>query len=164
MCNNLCALWDWSCLHRCFTTMIITLSCLFFYPRLKPLDIAFMKAAHYKVNIVPVIAKADTLTKIEVQKLKKKVLSCACVWRTLLSYNYFFLPLKVFIFLTAWFYTIASTRFDCPDTILCWIASHLSSYCTFLFDWWRMIYPGPIFEVVILLGQPVSITGGNCYC
>lgn len=42
--------------------------------RLKPLDIAFMKAAHYKVNIVPVIAKADTLTKMEVQKLKKKVL------------------------------------------------------------------------------------------
>ena len=41
---------------------------------LKPLDIAFMKAAHYKVNIVPVIAKADTLTKLEVQKLKKKVL------------------------------------------------------------------------------------------
>ncbi|XP_067932205.1 septin-1-like [Watersipora subatra] len=41
---------------------------------LKPLDIAFMKAAHYKVNIVPVIAKADTLTKIEVQKLKKKIL------------------------------------------------------------------------------------------
>jgi len=32
-----------------------------------------MKAAHYKVNIVPVIAKADTLTKIELTKLKKKV-------------------------------------------------------------------------------------------
>lgn len=32
-----------------------------------------MKAAHYKVNIVPVIAKADTLTKQEVQKLKNKV-------------------------------------------------------------------------------------------
>jgi len=32
-----------------------------------------MKAVHYKVNIVPVIAKADTLTKQEVHKLKKKV-------------------------------------------------------------------------------------------
>ncbi|KAF6022650.1 hypothetical protein EB796_019037 [Bugula neritina] len=41
---------------------------------LKPLDIAFMKAVHYKVNIVPVIAKADTLTKQEVHKLKKKIL------------------------------------------------------------------------------------------
>lgn len=49
-----------------------------FVCRLKPLDIAFMKAAHYKVNIVPVIAKADTLTKIEVQKLKKKVKSGVC--------------------------------------------------------------------------------------
>ncbi|PNI14359.1 SEPT2 isoform 40, partial [Pan troglodytes] len=29
---------------------------------LKPLDVAFMKAIHNKVNIVPVIAKADTLT------------------------------------------------------------------------------------------------------
>lgn len=43
------------------------------FSRLKPLDIAFMKAAHHKVNIVPVIAKADTLTKIEVQKMKRKV-------------------------------------------------------------------------------------------
>ncbi|XP_064097757.1 septin-2B-like isoform X2 [Macrobrachium nipponense] len=41
---------------------------------LKPLDIQFMKQLHNKVNIVPVIAKADTLTKQEVQKLKRKVL------------------------------------------------------------------------------------------
>ncbi|MCL4131339.1 UNVERIFIED_CONTAM: hypothetical protein GTU68_021545 [Idotea baltica] len=41
---------------------------------LKPLDIQFMKQLHNKVNIVPVIAKADTLTKGEVAKLKKKVL------------------------------------------------------------------------------------------
>lgn len=37
------------------------------------LDIAFMKAVHHKVNIVPVIAKADTLTKAECQRLKKRV-------------------------------------------------------------------------------------------
>jgi septin 2 len=41
---------------------------------LKPLDVAFMKALHHKVNIVPVIAKADTLTKAECLKLKKKIL------------------------------------------------------------------------------------------
>ncbi|XP_064613485.1 septin-2B-like isoform X2 [Liolophura sinensis] len=41
---------------------------------LKPLDIAFMKAAHHKVNIVPVIAKADTLTKREVQNLKQRIM------------------------------------------------------------------------------------------
>jgi len=36
---------------------------------------AFMKAVHHKVNIVPVIAKADTLTKKEVLNQKKKVSS-----------------------------------------------------------------------------------------
>ncbi|XP_012944970.1 septin-2 [Aplysia californica] len=41
---------------------------------LKPLDVAFMKAVHHKVNIVPVLAKADTLTQIEVNNLKKKIL------------------------------------------------------------------------------------------
>ncbi|CAC5386143.1 SEPT2 [Mytilus coruscus] len=41
---------------------------------LRPLDITFMRAVHHKVNIVPVIAKADTLTKHEVQRLKKRVL------------------------------------------------------------------------------------------
>ncbi|XP_059154319.1 septin-2-like isoform X2 [Physella acuta] len=41
---------------------------------LKPLDIAFMKAVHHKVNIVPVLAKADTLTQLEVASLKRKIL------------------------------------------------------------------------------------------
>jgi len=41
--------------------------------RLKPLDIEFMKQLHELVNIVPVIAKADTLTPSEVQTLKKRV-------------------------------------------------------------------------------------------
>lgn len=41
---------------------------------LKPIDIAFMKMLHTKVNIVPVIAKADCLTKFEMQRLKRKVL------------------------------------------------------------------------------------------
>ncbi|XP_025091246.1 septin-2-like isoform X3 [Pomacea canaliculata] len=41
---------------------------------LKPLDVAFMRAVHHKVNIVPVIAKADTLTKQEVTNLKRRIL------------------------------------------------------------------------------------------
>jgi len=41
--------------------------------RLKPLDIIFMKSLHHKVNIIPVIAKADMLTPLELKKLKKKV-------------------------------------------------------------------------------------------
>ncbi|KAL1763868.1 septin-2, partial [Sigmodon hispidus] len=41
---------------------------------LKPLDVAFMKAIHNKVNIVPVIAKADTLTLKEHERLKKRIL------------------------------------------------------------------------------------------
>lgn len=41
---------------------------------LRPLDIAFMKAVHHKVNVVPVIAKADTLTRGEVIRLKAKIL------------------------------------------------------------------------------------------
>lgn len=40
--------------------------------RLRPLDVEFMKALHEKVNIVPVLAKADTLTPTEVKKKKIK--------------------------------------------------------------------------------------------
>eukprot|EP00055_Hartaetosiga_balthica_P005030 m.14092 g.14092 ORF g.14092 m.14092 type:complete len:414 (+) comp4251_c0_seq1:66-1307(+) len=40
---------------------------------LKPLDIAALQALHKKVNIVPVIAKSDTLTKPEVTILKQKI-------------------------------------------------------------------------------------------
>jgi len=41
---------------------------------LKPIDIKFMKLLHERVNIVPVIGKADTLTKKELQQIKRKVL------------------------------------------------------------------------------------------
>ena len=44
-----------------------------FFSRLKPLDIAFMKQLHHLVNIVPVIAKSDTLTPTEVRALKTRV-------------------------------------------------------------------------------------------
>lgn len=43
------------------------------FASLKPLDVEFMKAIHSKVNIVPVIAKADTLTLKERDRLKRRV-------------------------------------------------------------------------------------------
>uniref|UniRef100_A0AAY4A4Z4 Septin n=1 Tax=Denticeps clupeoides TaxID=299321 RepID=A0AAY4A4Z4_9TELE len=40
---------------------------------LRPLDIEFMMALHEKVNIVPVLAKADSLTPSEIRKKKMKI-------------------------------------------------------------------------------------------
>ncbi|GFT80492.1 septin-4 [Nephila pilipes] len=52
--------------------------CLYFIPPfghgLRQLDVEFMKRLHQKVNIVPIIAKADTLTPIEIRKLKDTIL------------------------------------------------------------------------------------------
>ncbi|XP_064460849.1 septin-2-like isoform X2 [Ornithodoros turicata] len=52
--------------------------CLYFIPPwghgLRQLDIEFMKRLHQKVNIVPVIAKADTLTPAEVRATKERIL------------------------------------------------------------------------------------------
>lgn len=42
---------------------------------LKPLDIEFMQRLHDKVNIIPVIAKSDTLTPEEIQQFKKQILN-----------------------------------------------------------------------------------------
>lgn len=42
---------------------------------LKPLDVMVMKKLHRKVNLVPVIAKADTLTDEEVQGFKERILA-----------------------------------------------------------------------------------------
>ncbi|KAH8335202.1 hypothetical protein KR067_000790 [Drosophila pandora] len=41
---------------------------------LKPLDVEFIKKLHSKVNIVPVIAKADCLTKKEILRLKCRIM------------------------------------------------------------------------------------------
>ena len=45
---------------------------LFFF-RLKPLDIEIMKRLHDKVNIIPLMAKADTMTPDECREFKKTV-------------------------------------------------------------------------------------------
>ncbi|XP_062867439.1 septin-5-like [Trichomycterus rosablanca] len=41
---------------------------------LKPIDVEFMKALHEKVNIVPVLAKADCFTRSEIHTMKTKIL------------------------------------------------------------------------------------------
>uniref|UniRef100_A0A8C4YTZ7 Septin n=3 Tax=Testudinoidea TaxID=8486 RepID=A0A8C4YTZ7_9SAUR len=40
---------------------------------LRPVDVQFMKALHEKVNIVPLIAKADCLIPSEIRKLKERI-------------------------------------------------------------------------------------------
>ena len=41
--------------------------------RLRPIDIETMKSLQTRVNVVPVISKADSLTKKELETLKKSV-------------------------------------------------------------------------------------------
>ncbi|KAL5495291.1 CDC3 [Sanghuangporus weigelae] len=42
---------------------------------LKPIDIEFMRRLHAKVNLIPIIAKADTLTDEEIASFKQRVLN-----------------------------------------------------------------------------------------
>merc|ERR1712223_91338 len=54
-------------------------SCLYFISPsghgLKPLDVEFMKRLHDKVNVIPVIAKADTMTPEEVAHFKRQIMN-----------------------------------------------------------------------------------------
>jgi len=51
--------------------------CLYFIPPyghgLRQIDLEFLKRLQYKVNLIPVIAKSDTLTQQEVQRLKNNI-------------------------------------------------------------------------------------------
>eukprot|EP00095_Tigriopus_kingsejongensis_P000217 maker-scaffold55_size446313-snap-gene-0.18 protein:Tk00217 transcript:maker-scaffold55_size446313-snap-gene-0.18-mRNA-1 annotation:"Septin-4" len=51
--------------------------CLYFIPPyghgLRQIDLEFLKRLQYKVNLIPVIAKADCLTPAEVRKLKQQI-------------------------------------------------------------------------------------------
>jgi len=69
---------------------------------LKPLDIAFMRAIHQKVNVVPVIAKADTLTKTELAQLKQTVIitTISCYDCLLMAFTWDFITM--FIVLNHW--------------------------------------------------------------
>lgn len=40
----------------------------------KPLDIEFMRRLHHRVNLIPIIAKSDTLTEEEVKAFKQRIL------------------------------------------------------------------------------------------
>ncbi|KIP12510.1 hypothetical protein PHLGIDRAFT_97886 [Phlebiopsis gigantea 11061_1 CR5-6] len=54
-------------------------ACLYFIQptghSLKPIDVEFMRQLHTKVNLIPVIAKADTLTDEEVADFKARILA-----------------------------------------------------------------------------------------
>lgn len=54
-------------------------ACLYFIEptghSLKPVDLEFMRRLHTKVNLIPIIAKADTMTDDEVQQFKARILS-----------------------------------------------------------------------------------------
>ena len=73
------SLWPWV---RAQIAVLSSSSVCLSVLRLKPLDIQFMKELHHLVNIIPVIAKADTLTPSEIRRLKTRVgivCVCACV-------------------------------------------------------------------------------------
>lgn len=55
--------------------VILKINKTFLFNRLRQIDTELMKRLHQKVNIVPIIAKADTLTAPEVKKLKQRILS-----------------------------------------------------------------------------------------
>lgn len=56
--------------------MLLSLFSVSLLPRrLRQLDLEVLKRLHRKVNVVPVIAKADTLTTYEVKKLKERILA-----------------------------------------------------------------------------------------
>ncbi|WVO15535.1 hypothetical protein L204_103194 [Cryptococcus depauperatus] len=54
-------------------------ACLYFIQptghSLKPIDIEFMRRLHTKVNLIPVVAKADTMTEEEVVLFKQRILA-----------------------------------------------------------------------------------------
>ncbi|KAJ3216785.1 hypothetical protein HDU67_008962 [Dinochytrium kinnereticum] len=54
--------------HACIYFIAPTGHCL------KPLDIEFMRRLHHRVNLIPIIAKSDTLTEDEIKSFKLKIL------------------------------------------------------------------------------------------
>lgn len=54
-------------------------ACLYFIAptghTLKPVDIEFMRRLHTRVNLIPIIAKADTMTEEEVLLFKQRILA-----------------------------------------------------------------------------------------
>lgn len=73
-------------------------TCLYFIAPsghgLKPLDVEFMQRLCDKVNIIPVIAKADTMTPEEIQLFKRQVRN---EWLLLFCVNYIHYQTAFFI-------------------------------------------------------------------
>ena len=77
-----------TCLERVASTDSLVHACLYFIAPsghgLKKMDLEFMEKLHKKVNIVPVIGKADVLTKTELEAFKNKV----CLFQQEVDNNY----------------------------------------------------------------------------
>lgn len=67
-----CTLFNPPAIRTC-TRLIHPLSICSRFPSLKQLDIEVMRRLHTKVNLIPIIAKADTLTDEEVLQFKQRV-------------------------------------------------------------------------------------------
>lgn len=50
--------------------LIFNLHCYLVFSSLKSIDLVCMKKLDTKVNVIPIIAKADTISKSELQKFK----------------------------------------------------------------------------------------------
>lgn len=61
-------------LRSCLSNLLHIL--LIYNFRLRQIDVQTMKKLHNKVNIVPLIAKADILTKDELKRMKNRVSNC----------------------------------------------------------------------------------------
>ena len=71
--------------------------------RIKPLDILLMKQLHEKVNVVPLIAKADMLTIKEVQKMKRRVCNRK-FWKEIPDLCHFFYFFCLFLVFVSFFF------------------------------------------------------------
>jgi hypothetical protein len=58
---------------RTLSTLIILLLVLMSLSSLKQIDVEFMRRLHDKVNLIPIIAKSDTMTDEEVAEFKARV-------------------------------------------------------------------------------------------
>lgn len=66
---------DWTWVNRSSLSLSrSTVISVDFHCSLKPVDVELMKVLHHKVNVVPIIAKADSLTETELKIFKRKVM------------------------------------------------------------------------------------------
>lgn len=72
--SNRCEGWNFSCIILKLDCIILICNSISYY-RLRQLDIELMKQIQHKVNIVPIIGKADTLTEPEMKRLKKRIMA-----------------------------------------------------------------------------------------